>query len=308
MVGNEYFDDAGVVRFIGETGIVTTVDYFTPVVDDPVDFGRIAAANSLSDIYAMGATPISALNIIGFPEKKLPLEVMVDILKGGAEVSDLANMPIVGGHSIKSDEPFFGLAVTGQVDINKMMTNAGASIGDQLYLTKPLGSGLITTAAKNGKVDDNILNRAVTIMAALNQKASEAARIAEVKAATDVTGYGFIGHLMEMMVASKTSAVIQYDAVPLMDGVTELAAMGIFPGGSNSNFFYVDPLANWDDRLSFEQKKILCDAQTSGGMIISVNNTNAAKLESALIERNVPVWRVGEVTKRESWLVKVTKS
>lgn len=296
------------VRFIGDTGIVTTVDYFTPVVDDPVDFGRIAAANSLSDIYAMGATPISALNIIGFPEKKLPLEVMVDILKGGAEICNLAGMPIVGGHSIKSDEPFFGLSITGQVNINKMMTNAGAKPGDQLYLTKPLGSGLITTAAKNGKVDMEVLNKALIIMAALNREASEAAKIAEVVAATDVTGYGFIGHLMEMMVASNTSATVEYSAVPLMDGVNELAAIGIFPGGSSANFFYVDQSAVWDDGLSFEQKKILCDAQTSGGLIISVNATNAAKLESALIERNVPVWRVGEVTKRESWLVKVTKS
>ncbi len=296
------------IRFAGNTGIVTTVDYFTPVVDDPGDFGRIAAANSLSDIYAMGAVPISALNIIGFPEKKLPLEVMVEILKGGSEICDLANMPIVGGHSIKSDEPFYGLAVTGQVDIDKMMTNAGAAIGDQLYLTKPLGSGLITTAAKNDKADSSVLSKAIKIMASLNKKASEAARIAEVKAATDVTGYGFIGHLMEMMVASKTSAVIQYDAVPLMEGVNELAAIGIFPGGSNSNFFYVDPCTNWDDNLSFEQKKILCDAQTSGGLILSVRKDKASLFESALREREIPVCRVGEVTKRESWLVKVTKS
>jgi selenide,water dikinase len=297
-----------VVRFIGDTGIVTTVDYFTPVVDDPVDFGRIAASNSLSDIYAMGATPISALNIIGFPEKKLPLEVMVDILKGGAEICKLAGMPIVGGHSIKSDEPFFGLSITGQVDIHKMMTNSGAKPGDQLYLTKPLGSGLITTAAKNGKADSDVLQKALIIMTELNREASEAAKIAEVVAATDVTGYGFIGHLIEMMVGSNTSAIVEYGAVPLMDGVNELAAIGIFPGGSSANLFYVDQSVVWDDALSFEQKKILCDAQTSGGLIISVNATNAATLESALIERNVPVWRVGEVTKRESWLVKVTKN
>lgn len=286
---------------------MTTVDYFTPVVDDPVDFGRIAAANSLSDIYAMGATPISALNIIGFPEKKLPLEVMVDILKGGAEICDLANMPIVGGHSIKSDEPFFGLSITGQVDVNKMMTNSGAKPGDQLYLTKPLGSGLITTAAKNGKAEPDVLNKALVIMSALNREASEAARIAGVVAATDVTGYGFIGHLMEMMVASNVSAIVDYGKVPLMDGVNELAAIGIFPGGSSANYFYVDQNAFWDDKLSFEQKKILCDAQTSGGLIISVKNDKATQLESALIERKVPVWRVGEVIKRESWLVKVTK-
>jgi selenide, water dikinase len=308
LVGNEYFDDAGVVRFIGDTGIVTTVDYFTPVVDDPFEFGRIAAANALSDIYAMGATPISALNIIGFPEKKLPLEVMVDILKGGAEICNLAKMPIVGGHSIKSDEPFFGLAVTGQVDVTKMMTNSGSKPGDLLYLTKPLGSGLITTAAKNNKVDGEIVKKALVIMAALNKDASEAARIAEVVAATDVTGYGFMGHLMELMVASNTSAIVDYSAVPLMDGVNELAAIGIFPGGSSANFFYVDQSAQWDDTLSFEQKKILCDAQTSGGLIISVKKNKSAELESALIARGLPVWRVGEVVERKSWLVKVTKS
>jgi len=236
------------------------------------------------------------------------LEVMVDILKGGAEICKLANMPIVGGHSIKSDEPFFGLSITGQVDINKMMTNAGAKPGDLLYLTKPLGSGLITTAAKNGKVSSDVLNKAMVIMAMLNRAASEAARIADVVAATDVTGYGFLGHLMEMMIASNTSAIVDYSVVPLMDGVSELAATGIFPGGSGANLLYVDQNAVWDEALSLEQKKIICDAQTSGGLIISVNKNNAAKLESALRERKVAICRVGEVTKRESWLVKVTKS
>lgn len=308
MVGNEYFDDAGVVRFNGDTGIVTTVDYFTPVVDDPIDFGRIAAANALSDIYAMGATPISALNIVGFPEKKLPLEILVDILKGGAEICDLAKMPIVGGHTIKSDEPFFGLAVTGQVDVTKMMTNAGCKAGDLLYLTKPLGSGLITTAAKNGKAKGEIIEKAIAIMAALNRDASEAAKIAEVVAATDVTGYGFMGHLMEMMVASGTSSIVDYSAVPLMDGVIELAAIGIFPGGSNANFMYADQSTHWDDKMNFNEKKILCDAQTSGGLILSVSKDKSAELESALTARRIPVCRVGKVSKRESWLVKVTKS
>ena len=296
------------MHFSGDIGLVTTVDYFTPVVDDPFDFGRIAAANALSDIYAMGATPISALNIVGFPESKLPLDVLVEILKGGAQIARQANMPIVGGHSVKSDEPFYGLSITGQVDINKMMTNANCREGDILYLTKPLGSGLITTALKNDKAAPEIVRKAVEIMVTLNKQASEAAIGVKVKAATDVTGYGLLGHLLEMMLASNTSAMIDFEAVPLMDGVVELARLGTFPGGSIANFKYVDQYATWDDKMLPEEKKILCDAQTSGGLILSISSENSHNLETALKERNVLVRQIGKVLKREKCLLKVTKS
>ena len=308
LVGTEFYDDAGVIRLDDKTGLVTTVDYFTPVVDDARDFGRIAAANSLSDIYAMGAEPIAVLNIVGFPETKLPLEILGDILAGGAEVTLANNIPIVGGHSFKSDEPFYGLSVTGKVEIARMTANSACKPGDYLYLTKPLGSGVITTALKQGKARADIVAEAVEIMATLNKAAAEAGQSAGVAAATDVTGYGFLGHLMEMMMASQTSAVIDYGAVPLMDGTLELAELQTFPGGTGANLIYVDKHASWDQKLSLNEKRILCDAQTSGGLILSVNASKAKLLESELSKRNVIVARVGEVVKKEEWWLKVSKS
>ena len=307
-MGTEFFDDAGVVKFDNNIGLVTTVDYFTPVVDDPYDFGRIAAANSLSDIYAMGGTPISALNIVGFPEKKLPLEVLVEILKGGADITMKNNIPIVGGHTVKNDEPFYGLSVTGKVDLDKLTTNSSSKPGDYLYLTKPLGSGLITTALKQGKVSDEIVANAVEIMAELNKDASEAARTAGVKSATDVTGFGFTGHLLEMMMASDVSAIIHYNDVPLMDGTLELAEKQTFPGGTGANFLYADNYTLWDDNLTMNEKRILCDAQTSGGLILSIPAENHLMLEDELKKRGVIVHRVGKIVKREKWLLRIDKS
>ncbi len=308
LVGTDFFDDAGVVRLDDKTGIVTTVDYFTPVVDDPADFGRIAAANSLSDIYAMGGKPISALNIVGFPEKNLSLDILGDILAGGAEVTNANDIPIVGGHSFKSDEPFYGLSVTGLVDIDKMMINSNCRNGDYLYLTKPIGSGLITTALKQSKAEPEIVEKAIKVMAALNKEAAEAATETGVIAGTDVTGYGFLGHLMEMMIASNTSAVVYSDSVPLMDGVHELAELQTFPGGTGANLLYVDKQAVWDERLSLNEKRLLCDAQTSGGLILVVNPGKADKLENEMKKRNVMVARVGKVIKREEWLLKINKN
>ncbi len=307
MVGAEFFDDAGVVRYDDNVGLVTTVDFFTPVVDDPRDFGRIAAVNSLSDIYAMGGTPISALNIVGFPEK-LPLDVLSEILKGGAEISLKYNIPIVGGHTVKNDEPFYGLAVTGKVDLDKMMTNASCKPGDYLYLTKPLGSGLITTALKQGKASEKVVEKAVEVMVQLNRDACEAAIEAGVKAATDVTGFGLLGHLLEMMMASKTSAVVYYDRAPLMEGAVELAEMQTFPGGTGENFLYADKYSVWDDNLSMNEKRILCDAQTSGGLILSVSEEKHKQLENELTRRGVIVNKVGEIVKREEWYLKINKS
>jgi selenide,water dikinase len=308
LVGTEFFDDAGVVKYDDYTGLVTTVDYFTPVVDEARDFGRIAAANSLSDIYAMGATPISALNITGFPEKKLPLEILVEILSGGLEITSKADIPVVGGHTLTSDEPFYGLSVTGKVYIDQMMTNAACQPGDLLYLTKPLGSGCITTALKAGRAPAEVVAKAVEIMVALNKDASESAIEAGVKCATDVTGYGFLGHLLEMMMASKTSAVVYLDKVPLMDGVVELAKEQTFPGGTGANLIYVDKYALWDEKLTLEEKRILCDAQTSGGLILSVAKGKSKKLEDELSGRGVLVCCVGEIVKKEKWYLKVNES
>ena len=308
LVGTEFFDDAGVVRYDEKTGIVTTLDYFTPVVDEAYDYGRIAAANSLSDIYAMGGRPISALNIVGFPEKKLPMELLAEILKGGAEVTSGNGIPIVGGHSFKSNEPFYGLSVTGLVDIDKMMTNSNCKPGDKLYLTKPIGTGLITTALKQDKAKPEIVAKAVEWMATLNKAAAEAGTESGVIAATDVTGYGFLGHLMEMMMASKTSAIVNYEAVPLMDGVHELAELQTFPGGTGANLMYVDKHALWDDNLELNEKRLLCDAQTSGGLIIVVNAEKSELLKRELKNRDVLVACVGEVVKQEQWRLKINKS
>jgi len=306
-VGTEFFDDAGVVKYDDNIGLVTSVDYFTPVVDEPRDFGRIAAANSLSDIYAMGATPISALNIVGFPEKKLPLEVLAEILAGGAEISIKHNIPIVGGHSVKSDEPFYGLSVTGKVNLDQLMTNTSSRPGDYLYLTKPLGSGLITTALKGGLAPPEVVAKAVEIMVELNNYASLAGIKAGVRAATDVTGYGFLGHLLEMMMASNVSAIVYFNNVPLMDGTLELARKQTFPGGTGANLLYTDKYSMWDEELTLDEKRILCDAQTSGGLILSVPAKRHKLLEEELSKYGVIVNRVGEVIEKEEWYLKVNR-
>ena len=308
LVGTEFFDDAGVIRYDEKTGLVMTVDYFTPVVDDPRDFGRIAAANSLSDIYAMGAAPIAALNIVGFPEKKLPLEVLGDIMAGGAEVLTAHDIPIIGGHSFKSDEPFYGLSVTGKAALDKIMVNSACRPGDLIYLTKPIGSGLITTALKAGKAPADILAMAVEVMVALNKDASEAALATGIKAATDVTGYGLLGHLLEMMLASGTSAVVKFNDVPLMDGVLELAELQTFPGGTGANLIYVDKHADWADDVTLNEKRILCDAQTSGGLILAVSSDKQTALEKQLASRNVLVRCIGKVVEKQKWHLQVKRS
>jgi selenide,water dikinase len=217
-------------------------------------------------------------------------------------------IPIVGGHSFKSDEPFYGLSVTGTVEISKMMTNTNSRPGDYLYLTKPIGSGLITTGLKQDKARPEFVAKAVEIMAALNKDAAEAAAVAGVTAATDVTGYGLLGHLLEMMLASKTSAEINIDAVPLMEGVLELAELQTFPGGTGANLLYVDKSAIWDEKIELNQKRILCDAQTSGGLILSVNEDKHETLERELSKRGIIIARVGEVAEEGKWPLKVNKN
>jgi len=257
---------------------VTTVDYFTPVVDDPRDFGRIAAVNSLSDIYAMGGTPISALNIVGFPEKILPLEVLAEILRGGAEISSKYKIPIVGGHTVKNDEPFYGLSVTGKVNLKEMMTNASCKPGDYLYLTKPLGSGVITTALKQGKASEEIVAKAVEVMVQLNKDASEAAIEAGVKAATDVTGFGFLGHLAEMVTDSGFGVKIQADRLPIISKALEFAGMGLVPAGAYRNRDFRSSMVDISSSVNLSVQDVLFDPQTSGGLLICVENKIADRL------------------------------
>ncbi len=307
LVGTELYDDAGVVKISDSMAIVTTVDYFTPVVDDPFDFGAIAAANSLSDIYAMGAKVISALNIVGFPERTIPFSALKKIIQGGLSVAKEAGVPIVGGHTVKSPEPFYGLSITGSIHPDKILTNDKAKSGDSLYLTKPIGTGLITTALKNGKAEPGIVAEAVRTMKILNRGASEAVLATSICGVTDITGYGLLGHLGEMMAGSNKSAILEYSKIPLLNGASELAKMDIFPGGSRSNLLALEPDMLWDGNFERYEKLILADAQTSGGLLISMPQNNCAKLESELNSRNVFFAKIGEVIEREKWLIKVTK-
>jgi selenide,water dikinase len=307
IVGPELLDDAGVVEVSKDLAIVTTVDYFTPVVDDAFDFGAIAAANSLSDLYAMGGQPISALNVVGFPEKILPLSLLREIIRGGLSVAEEAGMPIVGGHTVKSPEPFYGLAVTGAVHPKKVLTNASAKAGDLLYLTKPLGTGLITTALKNGKAPKDVVEGAVKYMKMLNREASEAVLATDICAVTDVTGYGLLGHLGQMMAASNKMAVVHFDSVPVMKGAMELAKADQFPSGSRSNLLSVGPDTEWVDNLEKHEKLLLADAQTSGGLLIAISPELATRLEIELTSRNVGFSRIGEVIEKEKWLIRVLR-
>ena len=227
IVGFNESDDAAVVRLEDGTLVVQTVDFFTPIVNDPYQFGQIAAANSLSDIYAMGAIPRFALNIVGFPIKELPREILTEILRGGSDKAKEAGIPIVGGHSIDDKEPKYGLVITGEIAENKLIKNSGAKAGDALVLTKPLGTGIISTAIKRDLVSDNLINNAVKCMETLNESASKLMHHFDVHAATDVTGFGLLGHLSEMCLASNVSASINFDSIKFLNGAFEFAQRNI---------------------------------------------------------------------------------
>ncbi len=264
-----------------------SLDFFPPIVDDPYDFGAIAVANSLSDIYAMGARPICALNIIGFPEMKKKTEILGEILKGGANKAKEAKVPIIGGHTIKNKEPIYGLAVVGGVHPEKMVTNSGARIGDSLILTKPLGIGIITTALKQGRGDERISKEVVRVMSGLNRIASQVMMEVGVNACTDITGFGLLGHLHEITRASGVGAVVYYQNVPILAPTSLFAKEGLIPGGTIANFRFIKEKACWDEGLSYEEKLILSDAQTSGGLLISIAKSKEEKLLRSLKARGV---------------------
>ncbi len=305
LVGMETFDDAGVYQLDAELALVQTVDFFPPLVDDPYTFGQIAAANSLSDIYAMGGTPLTALNIVAFPDKDLPMEILTEILRGGADKVQEADATIVGGHSVRDSEIKYGLAVTGTINPQRIITNRGAKPGDKLLLTKPLGTGILTTAAKNDRIPASDLAECIHVMCELNRSTGETMVEVGVHAATDVTGFGLIGHAHELAEASGVTIWIDVKAVPLMNGVLELAQQGCFTRTSKSNPEYVG------DRLDRGQTDetmvgILADAQTSGGMLISVPEPRLGDLCSGLKERGV--WcaaLIGEVTDPSEFTVRL---
>ena len=294
LVGYGTSDDAGVFLLRDDLALVQTVDFFTPIVDDPFDFGRIAAANALSDIYAMGGTPVSALNIAAFPED-LDLEILQKILDGGATLARTAGVAILGGHTIKDDEPKYGMAVTGTIDPRCIVSNAGARPGDVLVLTKPLGTGILATALKREVIDEHTMQHAVDWMTTLNEGASRAMLAAGAHAATDITGYGLLGHAHEMAAASKVQFTIDADAVPMMPRVHELARDGIVPGGTRDNLTTYRASTTFDARVDESTQLILADAQTSGGLLISIAPQALSSLRDALRANGVLDAVIGRV-------------
>ncbi len=296
LVGTETGDDAGVYRINDQQALVLTVDFFPPIVDDPFDFGAIAVTNSLSDIYAMGGKPLVGLNITGFPVE-LPKEVLGEILRGGSSKAQEAGCLIIGGHTVDDREPKYGLAAVGLVEPGKQITNSGSQPGDQLILTKPLGTGIITTGGKQGVASPEIMARAVKTMSTLNRAASEAMIDVRVNAATDVTGFGLIGHLHGMMSSSGASASIHLSQIPVIDGVWDLLEQGVAPGGTYRNLNGVGQKVSWGEAVSDNAKVMLCDAQTSGGLLISVPADRADKLLSKLQSMGVEeACMIGQVT------------
>ncbi|MBV9700467.1 MAG: selenide, water dikinase SelD [Candidatus Eremiobacteraeota bacterium] len=269
LVGYGTNDDAGVYLLENGTALVQTVDFFTPIVDDPYDFGRIAATNALSDVYAMGGRPLSALNIVAFPED-LDLAILARILEGGNAVARAAGVAVVGGHTIKDTEPKYGMAITGVVDPTKIVTNAGARVGDVLVLTKPLGTGVLTTARKRGLIEDRDLDEAIRWMTTLNDRAATAMLAAGAHAATDITGFGLLGHAINMARASGVLLVFDSSKVPFMEGVLELIDRGAVPGGTRHNAETHAAFTDFASTVAEAVRIGLSDAQTSGGLLVSV--------------------------------------
>ncbi len=306
LVGTDTVDDAAIYRLSDDVVLVQTVDFFTPVVDDPYDFGRIAAVNALSDIYAMGAVPRLALNIVGFPVNVLPLDYLGEILKGGADVAREAGVTVGGGHTIDDPEPKYGMAVTGLVRPGGFVTNSSAREGDAVVLTKPLGTGIIATAIKRGVAPEEAVAQAVASMTLLNRDAAEAALAHGVNAMTDVTGFGLLGHLSEICRGSGLSAEVWAEQVPLIDGAAQLAREGIVPGGTKRNLDYLSGEVEWAERLEPWQRWLLADAQTSGGLLISLPEDRVDGLRKALESRaSLASAVIARMTARQGRLLKV---
>ena len=300
MVGRETFDDAGVFRLSDDLALVQTVDFFAPIVDDPFDFGQIAAANALSDVYAMGGQPLTALNIVAFPTSELPLDVLGQILAGGQEKVHEAGALIVGGHTIVDTELKYGLAVTGRAHPNFLLTNAGAVPGDILVLTKPIGNGILATAAKRGKLSADSQRQMLEAMKALNGVASRAALAVGARCATDITGFGLLGHMSHIARASNVTLRLQLDSIPVFDGVREAVRAGSTTDGSKRNAEYLKNLVAWK-KGSDVDRDILFDPQTSGGLLVSLGRSASANYLSRVSGAVV----IGEVVERGEVAIEV---
>ena len=300
VVGFDGADDAAAVRLDDGKIIIQSVDFFTPIVDDPYQFGQIAAANALSDIYAMGGRPLFALNIVGFPINDLPKSVLTEILQGGADKAAEAGIPIVGGHSVDDKEPKYGLVITGEVDESNMWRNSGAQVGDVLVLTKPLGTGVIATAIKKGVASNESISAAIKTMSTLNKGAADALHGLNVHAVTDVTGFGLLGHLKEMCQGSGVSAEINFSDLEFLPHVRDLAESGIMAGGTHRNLDYVKKYVEFDSALSELDQLLAADAQTSGGLLISISEPDAQKYVKTF---GSPAKIIGQIIQKESNLI-----
>lgn len=298
LVGLDTSDDAGVYKINDETALVQTLDFFTPIVDDPYMFGQIAAANSLSDIYAMGGKPITVMNIVGFPISKLDKSILADILAGASDKVKESGAVLVGGHSIDDQEPKFGLSVTGTVHPERVRTNASAKPGDKLILTKPIGVGILTQAIKRDMLEQEGIDCVMEVMAALNKEAAEAMDNYQVNACTDITGFGLLGHAMEIAEGSGTGITIERKAVPVLPKTRELAEQNIIPGGSKKNHKWLSGRIQYENIDDVDQV-ILCDAITSGGLLITVPESEAEPLLNDLKSKGVE-WAsiIGTVTEQ----------
>jgi selenide, water dikinase len=294
LVGADTADDAAVYRVSDSLAIVSTVDFFTPIVDDPYDFGRIAATNALSDVYAMGGTPVTALNLVAFPLADLGGDVLREILRGGSEVAAAAGVAVVGGHSIDDPEPKYGMAVTGTVHPDHVIRNSSASAGDALWLTKPVGGGLATTALKRGLASEQLIQETVSVMTMLNRDAAVAAVAAGASAMTDVTGFGLLGHLHELALASGVSVEVEAAAVPAIAGVLDLLGLDEPPiaGGTRRNREWVEEVVDWGPAVPESLRWLLCDAMTSGGLLVAARD-------------GAPGTRIGRVLDGESGRIRV---
>jgi selenide,water dikinase len=295
LVGLESPDDAGVYQISDDTALVQTVDFFTPIVDDPFTFGQIAAANSLSDIYAMGGRPITAMNIVGFPLGKLDISILKEILRGGLEKLAEAEVVLVGGHSVDDQELKYGLSVTGLIHPKKILTKQGAQAGDVLILTKPLGTGIIATALKGNLASTAVVNKIIASMKTLNRKAAEIIQDVGDNACTDITGFGLIGHAYEVARAGSIGICLHASSIPIFPEALEYARMGLVPGGGHANRSFYEPFVEYRDAISEELRDILYDPQTSGGLLFSVAGNKKDSLLKRFEQEGVDAFVVGRV-------------
>jgi selenide, water dikinase len=303
LVGYGTADDAGVYKLRDDLALVQTVDFFTPIVDDPYEFGRIAAANALSDVYAMGGTPISALNIAAFPIDTLDAEILQQILAGGADVARQAGVAILGGHTIKDSEPKYGLAVVGTIHPERIVTNAGARPGDILVLTKPIGTGILSTALKREAIAETAMREAIAWMSSLNDRAGAAVIAADAHAATDITGFGLLGHAYEMAHASRVCLNIDSHTVPLMPRVLELIECDVIPGGTRDNAAVHGRFTSFGDSVHEALRVALSDAQTSGGLLVSLPPDRLSVFRAAMDGAHATCAVIGEVRSGEGIVV-----